>query len=48
MKLNLDTDSRALSWKTDSNSGQCDLYSTESFERISNAWLKVGWNPKCP
>jgi cephalosporin hydroxylase len=48
MKLNIDTDSRTLSWQTDSNSGQCDLYSTESFERISNAWLKVGWNQKYP
>ena len=48
MKINIDTDSRTLSWQTDSNSGQCDLYSTESFERISNAWLKVGWNQKYP
>jgi cephalosporin hydroxylase len=48
MKLNIDTDSRTLTWQTDSSSGQCDLYSTESFERISNAWLKVGWNQKYP
>jgi cephalosporin hydroxylase len=48
MKLTIDTDSRTLSWQADSNSGQCNLYSTESFELISNAWLKVGWNQKYP
>lgn len=48
MKLNLDTDTNSLTVTEDGETKNLPLYSTEGFQVLSNAWLKVGWNQKYP
>lgn len=45
MKLVIDTEAKSISFP-DEGSRSIPLYSREGFERLSNLWLKVGWNEK--
>lgn len=46
MKLIIDTDAKQLIQEIDGTLKTLPLYSKESFELISDSWLKVGWNQK--
>ncbi|MFA5771258.1 MAG: CmcI family methyltransferase [Thermoplasmata archaeon] len=46
MKLILDTESKTITKEKDGKRIVVPLYSKESFEFISEQWLKVGWNEK--
>lgn len=46
MKLIIDTDNQSLIFEEEGRTKQLNLYTTEAFELISKAWLKVGWNQK--
>ncbi len=46
MKLELDTDANTLRLIKDGQEKTLPLYSTEGFEILSEAWLKVSWNEK--
>ena len=46
MRIVIDTSANKIEIASDSTQETHDLYSTESFEAISNIWLKVGWNQK--
>jgi len=46
MRIVIDTSTNKIEIASDSTQETHDLYSTESFEAISNIWLKVGWNQK--
>lgn len=46
MKLTIDTDAKMLSVEAEGKHRQMALYSDESFELISDQWLKVSWNQK--
>jgi len=46
MKLTIDTDNQSLIYEDDGTHKHLNLYTTEAFELISKAWLKVGWNQK--
>ncbi len=48
MKLLIDTDNKMLTLNDGKGEQQLPLYSKESFELISDVWLKVGWNEKYP
>jgi cephalosporin hydroxylase len=47
MKFTIDTDTRTIVLH-DEEKTRIDLYSKQSFEFISELWLKVGWNEKHP
>lgn len=47
MKLVIDTEQQTLQYETkDGEAATIPLYSREGFERLSQLWLKVGWNQK--
>jgi len=46
MKLTIDTDEKTLTCESDGRSVVHPLYSSEAFERLSQEWLRVGWNEK--
>lgn len=46
MKLSLDTNAGKLSIEEDGRVREVPLYSTEGFNLLSRAWIKVGWNQK--
>ncbi len=47
MKLAIDTDTKTLEYETSvSQTSSLDLYSKESFELLSQVWVKVGWDQK--
>jgi cephalosporin hydroxylase len=46
MKLTVDTDAAELTIEQDGRTERLPLYSPEAFERISEEWLRVGWNLK--
>jgi cephalosporin hydroxylase len=46
MKLIINTDDNTLTQEIDSEKHVLNLYTKESFELISQQWLKVGWNQK--
>jgi cephalosporin hydroxylase len=48
MRISIDTESKTLIQDVAGQSTQIALYSRESFEIISQIWLKVGWNEKYP
>lgn len=48
MNININTVSNRLSYQEGGQTKELPLYSKESFELISNIWLKVGWNEKYP
>ena len=48
MRLTIDTDKQLLTIDTKEQSRDLPLYSRESFELISDQWLKLGWNQKYP
>src|SRR4026207_923404 len=48
MKLIIDTDARRVVQEEGGDRKEFELYSKESFEIISQQWLKVGWNQKYP
>jgi cephalosporin hydroxylase len=48
MKLQLDTDTNTLLFSDGGPTRTMPLYSTEGFECLSDAWVKVGWNQKYP
>lgn len=48
MKLLIDTDEKTLKIEDGSQIKTIPLYSKESFELISDQWLKVGWDRKYP
>ncbi|AFY80280.1 cephalosporin hydroxylase family protein [Oscillatoria acuminata] len=48
MKLIIDTDTQQLIQEIDGKQICLDLYSKQSFELISQQWVKVGWNQKYP
>ena len=48
MKLNIDTDSGKLLITEGGETKRLDLYSREAFERVSDLWVRVGWQMKYP
>src|SRR3954463_12877544 len=48
MRLTIDTHQQTLTEDRDGKQHVTPLYSTEAFERISDLWVKVGWNQKYP
>lgn len=46
MKLIIDTEQRTIERLGNSGGEQASLYSTQSFEWLSELWLKVGWDQK--
>ena len=44
MKLTIDTEAKTIFWEDGPDRGSMDLYSKESFEALSDLWVKVGWN----
>jgi len=46
MKLIINTDDNTLTQEIDSEKHVLNLYTKESFELISQQWLKIGWNQK--
>jgi cephalosporin hydroxylase len=46
MKLTIDTDNNKLILDKKGKKQSLELYSKESFELISQQWLKIGWNQK--
>lgn len=46
MKLIIDTDARELHVEDGGATETLPLYSREAFERISDEWVRVGWNQK--
>lgn len=46
MKLTIDTEAAVVSTEEGGDVAVVPLYSTESFELLSELWLKVGWNQK--
>jgi len=46
MKLIINTDDNTLTQEIDSEEHVLNLYTKESFELISQQWLKIGWNQK--
>lgn len=48
MKIQIDTETRTLLVQEGSNHRALDLYSDLAFEKLSDLWLKVGWNQKYP
>ncbi|MEW6172546.1 MAG: CmcI family methyltransferase [Bacillota bacterium] len=46
MKMIIDTTSRTLTEKVNGEMRILPLYSKKAFERLSDLWLKVGWNQK--
>lgn len=48
MRLVIDTDAKTLSIDENNEIQTLDLYSKEAFERISQQWVRVGWDQKYP
>lgn len=48
MKIQIDTETRTLLVQDGSDHQTLDLYSDPAFEKLSDLWLKVGWNQKYP
>jgi cephalosporin hydroxylase len=48
MKILIDTDAQKLVCTENGVDRVLDLYSKESFEIVTQQWLKVGWNQKYP
>lgn len=46
MKLSIDTEQRTLTYGSNGSAHELPLYSKEAFERLSDVWVKVGWNEK--
>src|SRR4030042_2614432 len=46
MQIVIDTDKKIIQKKDNITQNEYSLFSKESFELISNIWLKVGWNQK--
>ncbi len=46
MKISIDTERQTLTQESDGSHHEMPLYSTEAFERLSDLWVKVGWNEK--
>jgi len=46
MKLTIDTEAKTIVWEDGPDRGSMDLYGKESFEVLSDLWVKVGWNQK--
>jgi len=46
MRLTIDTETKTITWEDGPNNGSMDLYGKESFETLSDLWVKVGWNQK--
>jgi cephalosporin hydroxylase len=46
VKIEIDTEQRSLSIIQNSDRRELSLFSPESFDVISDLWLKVGWNEK--
>lgn len=46
MKITIDTDRKTFTAETEDAVRELPLYSKEAFERLSQVWLKVGWNEK--
>ena len=46
MKITIDDQTRTLTTDIDGEVRTVPLYSREGFERLSELWLKVGWNEK--
>lgn len=48
MRITIDTDAKTLIHEDTPGTVRYSLYSRESFELISQQWLKVGWNERYP
>lgn len=48
MKIQIDTETRSLVVQDGPDQQTLDLYSDPAFEKLSDLWLKVGWNQKYP
>lgn len=48
MKIQIDTETRTLLVQDGSDHQTLDLYSDPAFEKLSDLWLKIGWNQKYP
>lgn len=46
MKISIDTEAKTLTYNHHDAEKSIDLYSKESFEIITQQWLKVGWDQK--
>lgn len=46
MKLTIDTEAKTIVREDGPDGHSIDLYSRESFEALSELWVKVGWNQK--
>jgi cephalosporin hydroxylase len=46
MKIVIDTEAKTLSHEADGNTTKIELYSKQSFDLISQQWLKIGWHQK--
>ncbi len=46
MKLSIDTEQQTLTYGSNGSASELPLYSKEAFERLSDLWVKVGWNEK--
>jgi cephalosporin hydroxylase len=46
VKISIDTERQTLAFGENGNEKSVDLYSKESFEIITQQWLKVGWDQK--
>ena len=44
MKITIDTDARTLTAGEGADAVMHDLYSKQSFELLSEQWLRVGWS----
>ncbi len=48
MKIEIDTEKNTIILNDNGNTSELDLYTTSSFEILSDLWVKVGWNQKYP
>ncbi len=46
MRLTVDTEKQVVIHEEEGRKERFDLYSTEAFDLLSKAWLKVGWNQR--
>lgn len=46
MSIEIDEKAKTLTLTVDGERKQLDLYGQEAFERLSELWLKLGWNQK--
>ena len=48
MRVTIDTEEKKITYESDGKKQTANLFTKESFELLSDLWLKVGWNQKYP